>query len=67
MATQFCGGLPHLLSTGEAVAHSCHVLPTEALQAEADGLTLIAAQIMARTAAVGPLRSHAGIWKYRRR
>ena len=63
--TRFCG-LPHLLS-GEPVAHSCKVLPADALTAEADGRFLIAARILARSAAGKPLPPHAGIWKLRRR
>ena len=67
IAARFCGGLPHLLSTGEPVAHACHVLPVDALEAEADGLFLIAERIMARNAAAGPLSWHWGIWNHRRR
>ena len=64
--TRYCG-LPHLLKTGEPVAHSCKVLPADALTAEADGRFLIAARILARSAATKPLASHPGIWKLRRR
>lgn len=64
--TAFCNR-PHLLKTGEPVAHCCHVLPVDALTAEAEGLTLIAARIMAGKAATGPLRAHPGIWRTRRR
>lgn len=66
VATAFCG-LPHLLATGEPVAHACHVLPVDALEAEAEGHCLFAARIMGRAAASGPLPSHAGIWHTRRR
>jgi len=66
VSTQFCGGMPHLLATGEPVAHPCHVLPVNALREEAEGRWLIAARIMARTAAAGPLPAHAGVWKHRR-
>lgn len=67
VSTAFCGGKPHVLATGEPVAHSCHVLPVDALEAEAEGQWLIAARIMAKTAAAGPLPRHAGIWRTRRR
>ena len=65
-STRFCG-LPHLLATGEPVAHACHVLPAEAVRAEAEGRFLIALRIMGRLAASGPLRPHPGIWRIRRR
>ena len=63
---RFCG-LPHLIATGEPVAHSCHVLPARALAAEAAGQSYLAARIMARSAAAGPLVSHPGLWRTRRR
>ena len=66
IAARFCG-LPHLIATGEPVAHPCHVLPARALAAEAEGQSHLAARIMARTAAAGPLVAHSGIWRTRRR
>ncbi len=66
LTTQFCGK-PHSIKTGEPLAHLCRVLPVEALEAESNGQSLIAARIMARRAAMGPLPEHAGVWKLRRR
>ncbi len=66
ISARFCG-LPHLIATGEPVAHSCHVLPARALAAEASGQAYLAARIMARTAAAGPLAVHPGLWHTRRR
>jgi hypothetical protein len=66
VSTAFCNR-PHLLKTGEPVAHCCRVLPVEALEAEADGHALFAARIMAGKACVGPLMAHPGIWRTRRR
>jgi hypothetical protein len=51
---RFCSRLPHLIASGEAVAHPCRVLPVEALQAEAEGRFLIATLIMGRPAP-GPI------------
>lgn len=66
VATAFCG-LPHLLATGEPVAHACRVLPVDALEAEAEGHSLFAARMLGRVAASGPLPHHKGIWRTRRR
>ncbi len=65
VTTRYCG-LPHLIS-GEPVAHSCKVLPADALTAEANGRFLIATRILARSASSKPLPPHPGIWKLRRR
>jgi hypothetical protein len=66
ITTKFCG-MPHQIASGLPVAHRCKVLPVEAIAAEAQGRFLIAAGIMARCAATGPLPVHPGIWRIRRR
>jgi hypothetical protein len=61
----FCGK-PHRLD-GRAIAHRCHMLPAEAVNAAIAGDYLRAVRVFARIAAAGPLPPDAGIWRTRRR
>jgi hypothetical protein len=61
----FCGK-PHRLD-GRAIAHRCHTLPSDAINAAVTGDYLRAVRVFARTAAAGPLPPDAGIWRTRRR
>ena len=62
----YCGK-PHRISDGAPVAHRCRILPADAIEAALEGQFEKAIHTMARAAAAGPLLTHAGIWKLRRR
>lgn len=62
----YCGK-PHRLIDGAPLAHSCRVIPPEAIAAAILGDFDQAITLFARAAAGGSLPAHGGVWKLRRR